>query len=326
MSAPRFRAVVLAAGLGTRLRPLTDSTPKPLLPVGGRSILEHTLARLVAAGCEAVAINLHHLGASIRETLGDSYRGVPISYSDEKVIQGTLGALVPLREFLSVRPLALLVNGDSLCRWPIARVVDHQRTKKPAATLLVSSRARIDEPGGGVGIERGGRVVALRNAPPVGLVARRRIFAGLHAFSPSVLEGLPARPADIVADLYIPALARGARLDTISTTALWHDLGTPERFLAGSLDFAAPSRSNWLAPSAVVARSAELDRVVIEADVRISGSTRLRDSVVLPGATIGARAKLRSVLVGPEAEIAPGTRLENAFVVRENGETVVRPL
>src|SRR6187402_2776161 len=119
MPRPRLRALVLAAGRGERLRPLTATLPKPLLPVAGRPLLAWTLERLRAAGCEAVAINLHHLGGQIREQFGDRFRGLPLVWSEETELLGTAGALPPLREFLSAADRVLVVNGDSLCRWPL---------------------------------------------------------------------------------------------------------------------------------------------------------------------------------------------------------------
>src|ERR1700741_1297620 len=99
MQGRRIRAVVLAAGLGTRLRPLTDLTPKPLLPVRGVPILGHTLAPLAAFGCEAAAVNLHYLGDQIRQRFGDAHAGMPLAWSEEPEILGTLGALYLLKDF-----------------------------------------------------------------------------------------------------------------------------------------------------------------------------------------------------------------------------------
>ena len=101
MSRPQIRAVVLAAGLGTRLRPLTATVPKPLLPVLGRPLVEHTLERLEAIGCEAAALNLHHLAGAVRAGLGERFGSMPLVYSAEERLLGTLGALGPLRDFLA---------------------------------------------------------------------------------------------------------------------------------------------------------------------------------------------------------------------------------
>src|SRR5687768_17720631 len=103
MQIGRLRALVLAAGLGTRLRPLTDVAPKPLLPVTGMPILGHTLQQLAAVGCEAAAVNLHHRGDQIRQRFGDSFAGMPLIYSEEPELLGTLGALHPLKDRKSTR-------------------------------------------------------------------------------------------------------------------------------------------------------------------------------------------------------------------------------
>ena len=110
MRRPRLRALVLAAGRGERLRPLSATIPKPLLPVAGRPLVAWTLERLREAGVEAAALNLHWLGGAIRERFGDSFRGMPLVYSEERELLGTGGALPPLRDFLSDCDVALIVN------------------------------------------------------------------------------------------------------------------------------------------------------------------------------------------------------------------------
>ncbi|MBV8203217.1 MAG: nucleotidyltransferase family protein, partial [Acidobacteria bacterium] len=136
----RVRALVLAAGLGTRLRPLTGDMPKPLLPVLGQPILGYTLRRLAAAGCEAAAVNLHHRGEQIRRALGDDFAGLPLTWSEESHLLGTLGALQPLAGFFAAADLVLIVNGDSLCRWPLAELVRRHRENGAPATLLLAAR------------------------------------------------------------------------------------------------------------------------------------------------------------------------------------------
>src|SRR6202040_4437698 len=112
----RLGALVLAAGLGTQLRPRPDDLPKPLLPVLGQPLLGLTLRRLAAAGCEAAAINLHHGAGQIRRAFGSEHAGLPLIWSEEPQPLGTLGALGPLAGLLPGADLALVVNGDSLCR------------------------------------------------------------------------------------------------------------------------------------------------------------------------------------------------------------------
>lgn len=318
---PTLRAVVLAAGFGLRLRPLTNEIPKPLLPVAGRPILAHTLDALARAGCEAVAINLHHLGDQIRAAIGTSYRGMPIEYFDEPEILGTLGALPPMRKFLEPAGLVVLVNGDSLCRWPVEALVAHHRATGGArATLLLAKRTDPAELGGGVGVDRTGRVVQMRAAPAAGAVVRRHAFAGMHVFAPDLLAAVPEGPADIVESLYLPLLARGERIESYSTKALWHDLGTRQRYLEGALAWVAGRPGGaWIAPSAEISPSASIARSIAEAGCRVEAGATIEGSILMSRAAVGAGSVVLSALLGPGVEVPAGKTVEEDLLVREAG-------
>ena len=374
MPAPRLRAVVLAAGHGTRLRPLTSGRPKPLLPILGRPLLAETLERLAGAGVEATAINLHHLADAIPEALGDRFADMPLVYSREREILGTLGALHPLREFLAPADLVLLVNGDSLCRWPFAELIERHRSAEPLATLLLSETADVAAFGGGVAIDAAGGIVGFgrergeplvaagsggsgaggqRSAVPrqpgaVGAgeraVAARRVFAGAHVFAPSLALEAPAAFSDIVRHLYRPRLEAGARLQSLTTGAPWHDLGTPARYLEAALDWAAdaaaasagPPARVWIHPAASIAAGAVLEDAVVEAGASLEAGVSGRSILVLDGARVGRSTRLERVVVAPGVEIPAGSSIADALVTprrwglaagsREEDALVVTPL
>jgi NDP-sugar pyrophosphorylase family protein len=326
--------LVLAAGRGQRLRPLTGFVPKPLLPVLGRPVLEHTLARLAGLGCKAVAINLHHLGDLVSATIGPSFQGMAITYSREKELLGTLGAFSPLREFFAPADLVILINGDSLCRWPLGPLVRHHRGSGAEATLLVSERADPGRYGGGIGLDGEGQIVDF--APPISLGGEspvsaaqrveRRVFAGAHVLAPELLDRVATAPLgaverkEIVPDLYQPLLAEGARLVAFSTKARWHDLGTPRRYLDGVLDWArgrGPMRmvkTRHTEQGAKVAGGARVRRSVLETEVEVEKGAVVEDSVVLAGARIGARSRLRHSLVAPGVELPAESKIEGRLV------------
>ncbi len=317
---PSFRGVILAAGLGLRLRPLTNEIPKPLLPVAGRPILARTLDALARAGCEAVAINLHHLGGQIRIALGSSHQGMPIEYFEEPEVLGTLGALPPMRSFLRPAGLVIVVNGDTLCRWPIRSLIERHRATRARATLLLAKRPDPKEFGGGIGIDRMGRVVQMRDASPVGVVAGRRAFAGMHAFDPHLLGEVSEGPADIIERLYLPMLARGERIESFATAALWHDLGTPQRYLDGALAWVAGrAGKSWISPSAEISPGASITQSIVEVGCRIEAGASLHRSVLLAGAAIGAGSVVRSSVVGPGVSVLAGSTIEGDLLVREEG-------
>ncbi|MCG8457620.1 MAG: NTP transferase domain-containing protein [Holophagales bacterium] len=321
----RPRSLVLSAGFGTRLRPLTLECPKPLLTVGLEPVVGHTLRRLHAAGCEAAVLNLHHLGDAIESHLGRSYFGLPLVYSREDPIQGTLGALAPVRDLLSAANAVILVNGDSLCSWPFEALLRRHRRTAAAATLLLLDRAPDPALGGGVGVDGRGRVTRLREYRSVGEVRRTHIFAGAHVLSPELLERVPAGFGDIVEHLYQPILEAGERIESLVTRRRWHDLGTPERYLDACLDHARRSglRRLWpfssrLAASALaeVDPRASLDRSVIARGARIGASSRVEESLVLEGAVVGEGCELHQTIVGPGVHLANGSKVESRMVCR----------
>lgn len=315
-----LRALVLSAGLGTRLRPLTHVLPKPLMPVAGQPLVTRTLDALVTAGCEAIALNLHFHAEAIRRQLGTAYRGVPLTYSEEPEILGTLGALAPLREFFREARQVVVVNGDSLCPWPIADLLAEHRSRGAEATLLVSETARAERYGGGVGIDETGRVVALRGLE-LECPHSFRVFTGAQVLEPGWLEGLEQREQDLVADLYQPLLLRGARLQALSTRRLWHDLGTPQRYLEGVLAWLQESSSEvWISPDAEVSPLAEVRHCAIEAGAVVGPNAYLECSLVLPGARVGAGARIEGSIVGFGATIPSRGILEGQLVMPPYGQ------
>jgi len=311
MARPELRALLLAAGRGERLLPLTRELPKPLLPIAGRPLAAWTLDRLAAARVDAAALNLHHLGERVRTALGERHGRLSLHYSPERELLGTGGALAPLAGFLGDAGTILIVNGDSLCRWPLRELVAAHRRARTAATLLFHRSADPREFGGGVALE-GGRVVAFRRGGPGWEAARtRRVFAGAAALDPALLARLPAGPSDIVAALYEPLLARGEPIAALETSRPWFDLGTPARYLEAALAWGLagqPARGARVVAGAEVDGGARLRRAVVEAGARVEEGARLAGTLVLAGAAVGRGAWLERVLVGPGVRIASGER------------------
>lgn len=341
---PRVRALVLTAGYGTRLRPLTETIAKPLLPVNGRAVAAHSLDALVAVGCERAVLNLHHLGDRVRAHFGDTWRGMPIDYSEEPEILGTLGALVPHRSVLGDADVVLMINGDALCTWPLERLIRRHLASAAAATLLLHGRVPAATYGGGVGIDGEGRVTKLRDAPASGPVVHRQVFTGAHALDPGLLATLPSSPGDIVSDLYIPLLAAGNKVASLTTKRRWHDLGTPARYHRAVIDWsrglwpAAWWRGRRVAPSAQVAGSARLRATIVEHGVRVGEHARLERAVLLDDAVVGAGCRVERSVLGPGVMLPDSTSLQGRLVVRhvpgtslpegssQLGELVLTPL
>jgi len=214
------KAMILAAGVGERMRPLTEHTPKPLLRVAGIPLIEHHILRLAAAGIRELVVNVSHLGEQIMAYCGDGHAwSVSITYSPEASPLETAGGILAALPLLGAAPF-LVVNGDIWTDYPFEQLA--------AYTLLPEERAHLvlvanppQHPAGDFAIDSDGRVRAL--AP--GAVGST--YAGLGIFSPAFFAGLAAgkRPLRPLLDA---AIAQGA-LGGERYTGQWYDVGTPER-------------------------------------------------------------------------------------------------
>ncbi len=210
-----MRAMILAAGRGERMRPLTDHTPKPLLQAGGKRLIEYHLEALARAGFSEVVINHAHLGAQIEEVLGDGRRyGVSIHYSPEDGALETGGGIFRALPLLGDGPF-VVVNGDIWCDYPFARLRDIET--RDAHLVLVPNPPQHQQGDfllrdGGVFVEGGGE---------------RLTFSGIGLYHPSLFDGCKAG-AFPLAPLLRRAMA-GARVSGERFDGQWFDIGTPQR-------------------------------------------------------------------------------------------------
>ncbi len=322
-SGSRVRALVLCAGRGERLRPLTDLLAKPLLPVAGRPVAMRTIDILHRAGCET-AVNLHHLAGSVRRALEAEAgeRGIELTFAVEPELLGTLGAVVNLRDFLVEGDDIVLVNGDSLCRWPILDALARHRRSGADVTLQLGRDAPNRRLGGGVEVDSRGIVTGLRDLGIGSVRGRKRTFQGLHVLSRRVLlDAIPGRLAssDIVEGLYQPLLESGARIVGFGCRRRWHDLGTPRRYLDGALDWGRSAggrrrRRRYLAPGVAAERGAVIEHSVVESGCRLGAGALVERSVLMPGARVGAAACLRETVVAPGVHVPSGLEVEGQLV------------
>ena len=305
MKRVRLRALVLTAGYGTRLRPLSLFIPKPILPICGEPVVGTTLRELKKVDCEAAVLNLHHLAGDVSACLGQRYFGLPLIYSYEEEILGTLGPLYPVRDFLAAADAIVLINGDSLCRWPLKAMIRQHLRSEADVTLLVHRKVSTEAFGGGLGLDSKGRVVQMRDAEPVGEVTRRAVFAGAHVLSPKLLERVEEGPGDTISDLYQPLLRDGRTIATVTTSRPWHDLGNPQRYLDAGLGW-SPSRwrrrsrkHSLISPLAEVSPDADVVGSVIEPEAVVESGARVEQSILLPGAHVASGSNIQSSIIGP---------------------------
>jgi NDP-sugar pyrophosphorylase family protein len=225
-----MKAMILAAGLGTRLRPLTNNLPKPLLPLEEKPLIEYTLRLLRKYGLTDVIINLHYQGDKIVGALGDGSRwGMKIRYSEEPQILGTGGGIKRMARFLSDEPF-LVINSDILVEIQLDRLVENHQREKGAATLVLRDDPEVDS-WGAVGIDPNHRIRQFLGKPGwTGEALAKRMFAGIHVMDPRVFSYIPDQGFSTIIDAYIEMLQQGERLLGHEFEDYWMDIGTPERY------------------------------------------------------------------------------------------------
>lgn len=256
-----MKALVLAAGYGERLRPLTATTPKPLLEVGGRPLIHYPLAMLHGAGVREVAINLHHLGASLQSILGDGRAlGLAITYAPEPVLAGTGGPLLGLRDYFAGEPF-FIVNGDTIIDLDLQRMIDAHREGRALATLVV--RTSHDPDGySRIELDRDSRIRRMRllkgrtrgefdDFPAQtadNSVLRPYMYCGVMLCDPAVLAMLPNRiPFSLVKEVLAPALASGTTMQGLVHSGLFRTVDDIAGYQALREEFrTAPPRLAYL--------------------------------------------------------------------------------
>ena len=207
-----MKAMLLAAGMGTRLRPLTEHLPKCMVSVGGKPILEHTIAWLKKYGVTDVMINLHYLPQVVKDHFGDgSQWGIRINYSLEKEILGTAGGVKNVAPFFEEQAF-ILWYGDNLCYCDLDRLIAFHRAKAGLATIALYQREDVTQCGI-VDLDASDRILRFLEKPRPEQVFSHWVNAGIYILEPEVLRYIPANgTSDFGRDVFPPLLAAGQAL------------------------------------------------------------------------------------------------------------------
>jgi mannose-1-phosphate guanylyltransferase len=337
-----MQALILAGGEGTRLRPLTSTVPKPVVPLVDRPFIAFMLDWLRSHGVEDIVMSCGHLASGVRNVLGDGAAfGVRLRYIEEPQPLGTGGALKYAETLLDDR--FFMLNGDVLTDLNLsAQLAQHERTGATATLALTP----VEDPTnyGLVRTTDDGEVTEFVEKPSYDQIDTRNISAGVYVLEHSVLDMLaPDQPASIERDVF-PQLVGNGLYGCVSEN-YWLDIGTPGRYLEATFDilegtvgtaFTERAGDTYLVveqsvenqgriiPSALVEGRCEIadsarvgGRVVLEQGVTVGAHTTIERSVILRGAEIGAHCTLSGCIVGGGVRIGDNTHVEGLSVLGE---------
>ncbi len=336
-----MKAIVMAGGEGTRLRPLTEGRPKPMVDLLGRPVLERAVEHLRSCGVTDICFTLRYLPGTVEDWFGDGEKfGVSITHRVESEPLGTAGGVRACRDFIGDEEI-LILSGDAVCNFDLCLLREFYEKRRAEAVIALYEHP---EPTGfGLVIaDEDGRVASFSEKPSWERVVTGNVNTGIYILSPEVVDMIPEEtPYDFGKDLFPRLLREGRKLYAVSCQGYWCDMGTPEAYLqccadaaAGriGLDLHAPETEKgiWSAspltgvlvtPPVYVGEGCVLEpgarlgpNAVLSAGSRVGRNSIVRDSV-LTGARVGAGCLIEGSILSRDALVGSGARLGRGCVV-----------
>ncbi len=338
-----MKAVIMAGGEGSRLRPLTYNQPKPMIPMANRVLMEHVVALLKRHGFSDVVVTVGFQGNAIQNYFGNGAEfGVRMVYASEEVPLGTAGSVRNARDELD-EPF-IVISGDVLTDIDLSAIVDFHNEKNALATMALRSVANPLE--FGIVITReDGTIERFLEKPSWGQVFSDTINAGIYVFQPEIFDFIGSGEVDFSSDVFPRLAAEGNLLYGYVTDGYWEDIGTLEAYarahqdvLDGSVDAEvqgfALRKGIWLGEGAVVDPSVEIrgpaligdycnvehgvtlgEYTVLGRNVRVGADAYLERAIVHDNAYLGPGVRLRGCVIGRRSDLRRGARVEEGVVV-----------
>jgi len=320
------QAVILVGGEGTRLRPLTSSEPKQMLPIMGIPMLEGVLRHLGLHGVDEAILSLGYLPDKFLEAYPtNECAGVRLRYAIEPEPLDTAGAIRFAAEELHVGETFVVVNGDVLTDLDLTSLLAFHRETGAEGTLALHP---VDDPSryGVVPTDERGRVKEFVEKPDRQHAPTNEINAGTYVLEPSVLDRIPLGEKVSIERVIFPQMVRDGVLYARCDESYWLDTGTPASFLQAHHDFLSGERVGKFAPgvlangsfihvNAVVAADARVSSSMIDAGVHLASGSVVTNSVIFPDVTIAGGVTVTNSIVGTGSILESGVQLESTCVI-----------
>ncbi|HKQ96581.1 MAG TPA: NDP-sugar synthase [Candidatus Polarisedimenticolia bacterium] len=343
-----MKAMVLAAGMGERMRPLTETRAKPSLPLVNRSIIAHTLGYLKNHGVDEMVVNLHYQPESIRALIGDGRRlGVKVHFSDEQTILGTAGGLKKAESHFRDAGTFVMINCDFATDADLTAVIEEHRRSGAVATMVLAPR-REGTDYSPVVMDGDGRIVSI-GSPTRDGSGQSFIFTGIHILEPQVFDAIPPGVKyEINREVYPVLMQKGSLIRGYVHQGFWREMGSPRLYLEGNLellgrmsdpaldairqtegvyiDHVTPPPTVVASPPLLIGKGSTVGAhcsfqggVIVGKQCQIGQSCALRSTVLWDGARIGDRAQLTSCIVTSGVYVPPMTILSGRVLFRVEG-------
>ena len=305
-----MKAVVLVGGEGTRLRPLTTSIPKQMLPIAGMPMIERVLHHLALHGVDEAVLSLGYLPDAFMSAYPDGHAmGVRLAYAVEPEPLDTAGAVRFAASFAGIDDTFVVVNGDVLTDLDLSALMAFHRDREAEGTIALHPVA---DPSafGVVPTDDEGRVTAFVEKPPRDEAPTNEINAGTYVLEASVLERIPSGGRVSIERETFPAMVRDGRLFALSDDRYWLDTGTPAAYLEANFDYVDGKRGSVVAPGV----SDRGDGVLVEGESSVEGQLEGR-SVVFAGCVVESGARVEHSILGPGSVVSRGATVTGSVLM-----------
>ncbi len=317
-----FKAMILAAGFGTRLRPLTLGRPKVLVPVQNRPLLHWLVEYLWSAGAEEVIVNSHHLSEKLTSYIDTGDFPIPVHVRVEETLLGTGGGIRNVADYWDERPF-VVINGDILSSIDIQKILNSHERSDATVTLGLRDEPRFN----GVQVASDGRILSFAGGSERGLA-----FTGIHVLDPEALDGVPDHAPTSIIDCYLQLLSGGAKVMAhVVTDQFWRELGSLDGYLEAHVELSrmktAPIPGLKVGGKPVIHESARLGSgvrldgaVCVGAGCELSAGVLIQGSIIWSEVQVRAGCSIRGSIIGDGVKV---TESLEGKVIATHGRTLL---
>ncbi len=338
-----MKAVILAGGVGTRLKPLTYKRPKPLIPIAGEPCIDYVIKSLVSAGFKRIVVTTGYMSDTLIKSIGDGKKfGASILYAFEETPAGTAGAVKNVSEFLD--KTFVVASGDVLADVDIKALYDYHRKKNAIATMALTE---VENPKefGIVGLDENQRIIKFKEKPKEEEVFSNLINAGIYILEPEVLDFIPENQMfDFSKNVFPKLLEKNIPIFGAPISGLWMDIGRPQDLLKATFEVverngkeisidgvntrgkiivgdAISLESNltiigpcYLGNKTEIGRNSVLERACIYDGVKIDRGVKIRDSIIMSGSSLGWRTEVVNSIVSNKCILEDDVKLTDSII------------
>jgi mannose-1-phosphate guanylyltransferase len=341
-----MKALVLAGGFGTRLRPLSCTRPKLLFPVGDQTQVDWTLKNLNAAGVDTVVMAVNYMAEALVRYLGPTKHDLGIIYSREQRPLGTGGPIRKAKDLLNGEPF-LVLNGDIIADIDYKRFIEFHKQKGALATVAL---VHVDDPSrfGAVELDLDGKIVKFIEKPAPGFAPSNLINAGIYILDPKIFDYIPEKKKVSIEREVFPILAEEKKLFGYEVRGFWVDVGVPEDYLKANNMMLSRYEGVKKADTAKIDPSAKIiapcyigpnveigpdcligPNTTLSENVLVGKGCRIENSIIFSGASIGDYTSIKTAVIGENVVLERWVKVESGsmigdYVTVEDGVTITQ--